>query len=278
MEPGSAARLPGHMANHGGPTSPPRAHRPRAPIMSVPPPLTAPLAPLRPPPPVTLTAPRPESERATNEYVENPFVSRGGHAATVEVPLAAHQQPPSSATALQRPQRLVIPPPAPPVTKQPTTVSFRKEQHQQQPGECTARRSIMCPECGRCRCDSCQQPRPLPECWICNNNYLCSADAIIDYASCLCCVKGVFYHCSESDGGESCANDPCGCGPERRAARWGCLTVLSCVLPCLLLYWPLQCGKKSVEACYSRHSRQGCRCRPPLNTPEKRLLDGSPDF
>ncbi|KAI4462565.1 sprouty [Holotrichia oblita] len=263
------------MANHGGPTSPPRAHRPRAPIMSVPPPLTAPLAPLRPPPPVTLTAPRPESERSTNEYVENPFVSRGGNAATVEVPLAAHQQPPSSATALQRPQRLVIPPP--PVTKQPT-VSFRKEQHQQQPGECTARRSIMCPECGRCRCDSCQQPRPLPECWICNNNYLCSADAIIDYASCLCCVKGVFYHCSESDGGESCANDPCGCGPERRAARWGCLTVLSCVLPCLLLYWPLQCGKKSVEACYSRHSRQGCRCRPPLNTPEKRLLDGSPDF
>lgn len=278
------------MANHGGPTSLPRAHRPRAPIMSVPAPLTAPLAPLRPPPPVTLAAPRPESERATNEYVENPFVSRGHPVVEPSsLPTSHHhhhhpqatqqhqqlqlqqqqQQPPT----VQRPQRLAIPPPPPPITKQPTTVSFRKE-----PPECTARRSIMCPECGRCRCDSCQQPRPLPQCWICNNNYLCSADAIIDYASCLCCVKGVFYHCSESDGGESCANDPCGCGPDRRAARWGCLTVLSCVLPCLLLYWPLQCGKRSVEACYSRHSRQGCRCRPPLTTPEKRLLDGSPDF
>lgn len=261
VEPGSAARFAGHMAHHGGPTSLPRAHRPRAPIMSAPAPQTAPLAPLRPPPPVSLVAPRPEAERSTNEYVETPF-------------RAAPPSPPPQPPRVQRPARLALPPPPPPVTKQPaTTATFSKELP-----ECTARPSIMCPECGRCRCDSCQQPRPLPSKWVCNNKCLCSADAIIDYFSCLCCVKGLFYHCSDSDGGESCADDPCGCGPEKRAARWGCLTALSCVLPCLLCYWPLQGCKRMVEACYARHSRQGCRCRPLLTTPEKRLLDSGPDF
>ncbi|KAJ8970637.1 hypothetical protein NQ314_001093 [Rhamnusium bicolor] len=163
------------MANHGGPTSLPRAHRPRALIMSVPP-LTAPLAPLRPAPPVTLTIPRPENERATNEYVETPFRA---------VPPSPPPQPPRT----QRPARLALPPPLPlPVTKQPGTASFSKEPLP----ECATRPSIMCPECGRCRCESCQQPRPLPQKWVCNNSCLVSADSVIDYASCLCCVKGLF--------------------------------------------------------------------------------------
>lgn len=264
------------MANHGGvQNNMPRAHRPRAPIMSAPAPITAPLPPLRPPPPVTLTSPRPENERSTNEYVETPFRAVPPSPPPPQPPRTLHQQQHQhQQQQQQRPARLALPPPLPPqpVTKQPIA-TFSKELP-----ECATRPSIMCSECGRCRCESCQQPRPLPQKWVCGNSCLLSADSIIDYVSCLCCVKGLFYHCSESDGGESCADDPCGCGPDRRRARWGCLAVLNCVLPCLWLYWPLRGCKRVVEVCYARHSRTGCRCRPSVPTPEKRLLDTSPDF
>ncbi|XP_056640727.1 protein sprouty [Diorhabda carinulata] len=253
------------MANHGGLTSLPRAHRPRAPIMNVPP-ITAPLAPLRPAPPVTLNVPRPENERATNEYVETPFK-------VSSPPATSPSPPPHPPRTLQRPTRLVLPT----ISKQPTSTQAAAATFSKQPpSECTST-SIVCPECGGCRCESCQIPRALPEKWVCNS-CLFSADSVIDYASCLCCVKGLFYHCSDTDGGESCADDPCGCGPDRRTARWSCLATLSCVLPCLWLYWPLRGCKKAVEACYVRRPRTGCRCRPPLPTPEKRLLDSSSDF
>lgn len=299
----------------------PRAHRPRAPIMSAPAPLTAPLAPLRSPPattfvpttttPVTsaptplsglvaaaaggpqvsLLAPRPETERSDNVYVETPI--RPAHREVPPPPPVAFVAASTAPPRVQRPTRLPIPPPPaaqllPPVTKQPQSAgAFGKEAAVPSPAIHDTRPSIICGECGRCSCPSCQQPRPLPECWT--STYHCSADTIIDYASCLCCVKGLFYHCSEADGGDACVDEPCNCGPDRRAARWGCLTALSCVLPCLLFYWPLQCGKHVVEACYARHSRLGCRCRPKattslvgtaqtINTPEKRLLDATPDF
>jgi len=322
------------MAYHGGPTSLPRAHRPRAPIMSVPAPVTAPLAPLRQPPQqassssslsstttpistlpsssssltsglvsgVSLTTPRPECERATNDYVETPFrVHPAVPPPSLLPPLSPPPPPrvPRLHGGLHHHHRVPVPPPPIPVTKQPSSggnglgigiglgistpaTTFCK---QPLPADCASRQSIICPECGNCRCSACQQPRPLPECWLCDKKCLCSADTIIDYVSCLCCAKALFYHCSESDGGTSCADNPCTCAPDRRVARWGSLAALSCVLPCLLFYWPLQCGKKAVETCYARHSRQGCRCRPPkcgnvpaANTPEKRLLDSSPDF
>lgn len=144
--------------HHGGQRSPPpRAHRPRAPIMSVPVPLTAPLAPLRPNPPpppttpttpqVTLAAPRPENERAANEYVETPFRAATQHpaAATPPTPPAAshHRHHP------QRPHRLPLPLP---VTKQPTTFGKDAAASSAAVSECSARSSIMCPDCGRCRC------------------------------------------------------------------------------------------------------------------------------
>lgn len=237
----------------------PRAHRPRAPTMSTVAPLTAPLGPLRPPAPVTLINPRPEKERASNEYVETPL-------RRTDPPTP----PPAPPRGAPRPRRLELPP-TPPVTKQPATISFQKERQ-----ECVTSNSIICPDCGRCRCESCQRPRPLPERWVCHKSCLLSADAIIDYASCLCCVKGLFYHCSETDSASAtCADNPCSCYPPKRAARWGCLGALSCVLPCLWLYWPLRGCKRVVEVCYAQHSRSGCRCRPPLPTPEKRLLDTS---
>lgn len=297
------------MAHHGGRTAPlARTHRPRAPIMSVPAPVTAPLAPLRPTaasvqPTVTLTAPRPDTERTANEYVETPF-----RPSAASLQQSEKTPPPPLAPRLERPGRLLLstnahhhhhhqqqqqqveariqsvastvhhqPLPAT-ITKQP--IAFTKEHPGAAASECASSGNIICQQCSRCRCESCKQPRALPERWVCHNACLCSADAVIDYVSCLCCVKGLYYHCSESDAGATCADDPCSCGPSRRLARWGCLSALAAVLPCLLCYWPLRACQRAVEAAYARHSRAGCRCppRPHAATPEKRLLDTSPDF
>lgn len=126
--------------------------------------------------------------------------------------------------------------------------------------------SITCPQCNRCRCEECQRPRQLPYKWICNDNFLCSAETIIDYASCLCCVKGLYYHCAKDHELDCdsetirCAEDPCSCAPYKRASRWGCLTALSLLLPCLLCYWPMRGCVSLCAKCYAKHSRHGCRC------------------
>lgn len=126
--------------------------------------------------------------------------------------------------------------------------------------------SITCPQCNRCRCEECQRPRQLPYKWICNDNFLCSAETIIDYASCLCCVKGLYYHCAKDHEIDcdsdtiQCAEDPCSCAPYKRASRWGCLSALSLLLPCLLCYWPMRGCVSLCAKCYAKHSRHGCRC------------------
>lgn len=309
------------MANHGGrQASLARAHRPRAPTVRAPAPLTAPLTPLRNPllqqfhnpttttttsqnqqqqqpnlnliinnnnhpyqltqispnnnnnnnNNVTLSAPRPETERTTNEYVETPFR-----------PTVVCEKVPAP-SVVPRPQRIPIRTPlqvGTPITKQPTAF-LKNAPNSLSNNECPSG-NIICQNCGKCKCESCKLPRPLPQRWVCDNSCLCSAETIIDYASCLCCVKGLYYHCSETDAGATCADDPCSCAPSRRLARWSCLSALATVLPCLLCYWPLRGCQRAVEAAYARHSRAGCRCPPRphhINTPEKRLLDSSPDF
>ncbi|KAF7402956.1 hypothetical protein HZH66_005223 [Vespula vulgaris] len=197
------------------------------------------------------------------------------------------------------------------VTKQP--VSFTKE-----PANALGSRtyepglSIICEYCGRCRCESCREPPPLPSRWLCNDSCFCSAETVLDYASCLCCVKGLFYHCVDGNGGgggpgsgatgpssmdvdngESCADQPCSCSGNRTLSRWACLSALTLAMPCLLCYWPLKGCVAVCETCYARHASQGCRCEPGVLTgsntssrhhaiandigysrdPEKRLLD-----
>lgn len=126
--------------------------------------------------------------------------------------------------------------------------------------------SITCPQCNRCRCEECQRPRQLPSKWICDDNCYCSAETIIDYASCLCCVKALFYHCSKDHELDCesetirCAEDPCSCVPYKRSSRWGCLSVLSILLPCLCCYWPMRGCVSLCAKCYAKHSRHGCRC------------------
>uniref|UniRef100_A0AAR5P225 Protein sprouty n=1 Tax=Dendroctonus ponderosae TaxID=77166 RepID=A0AAR5P225_DENPD len=195
------------MDGNGFPSAPLRG--PGGPV-----PISIPLTTLRPvPASVTLTAPRPEGDRRDNEYVETPL--RGPITPSSPVPL--HRPPAPS-------------PPQVPINKQP--VAFSKTSPAPSCG--TSRPSIMCTTCGRCKCATCRAPKPLPECWSCHGGCLLSADSMVDYVSCLCCVKGLFYHCSEADDMDSsCADDPCGCGPDRRVERWSCLAALVCALPCL---------------------------------------------
>lgn len=126
--------------------------------------------------------------------------------------------------------------------------------------------TITCPQCNRCRCEECKRPRQLPTKWFCDNNCYCSAETIIDYASCLCCVKALFYHCSKDHEIDCesetirCAEDPCSCVPYKRASRWGCLSVLSILLPCLCCYWPMRGCVSLCAKCYAKHKRHGCRC------------------
>ena len=127
--------------------------------------------------------------------------------------------------------------------------------------------SIICPQCERCRCLACRTPRPLPSSWMCHDKCLCSADACVDYVSCLCCVKALFYHCAcdaEDDACDAsdaaCADRPCSCSGPRPLARWACLASLSFLLPCLVCYWPLRGGVRCVEMCYQRCTSHGCRC------------------
>ena len=63
----------------------------------------------------------------------------------------------------------------------------------------------------------------------------------VDCCTCLCCVKAMFYHCSEDDSDDchmDASIDPCSCqGPGTGCAgRWGILGVLSVCMPCLLCY------------------------------------------
>lgn len=126
---------------------------------------------------------------------------------------------------------------------------------------------LLCEHCGRCRCGECTLPRPLPSCWVCNQEWLCSAQSLVDGATCMCLVRGVFYHCAADDqddheGDEgSCAERPCSCSGPHCCARWSFMAAMSLLLPCLLCYLPASGATLLGQRCYDRLSRPGCRCR-----------------
>ncbi|KAJ6663296.1 hypothetical protein lerEdw1_010432 [Lerista edwardsae] len=124
---------------------------------------------------------------------------------------------------------------------------------------------FICEECGRCKCAHCAAARSLPSCWLCNQRCLCSPENLIDYGTCLCCVKGLFYHCS-SDDEDTCADDPCSCGPGSCCARWVAMSFLSLLMPCLCCYFPTLGCLKLCQRGYDALKRPGCRCRNHTNT------------
>ncbi|KAJ6667968.1 hypothetical protein lerEdw1_016289 [Lerista edwardsae] len=120
---------------------------------------------------------------------------------------------------------------------------------------------LLCEACGKCKCKECALPRTLPSCWVCNQECLCSAQNLVNYSTCMCLVKGVFYHCTNEDDEGSCADHPCSCSHSNCCARWSFMSALSLVLPCLLCYLPATGCVKLSQRCYDQVSRPGCRCK-----------------
>jgi hypothetical protein len=122
--------------------------------------------------------------------------------------------------------------------------------------------SIICRECGRCRCKACREPRRLPERYLCHKKCLCSPETVVDTLSGMCLVKALFYHCGKDYAAEadSAFENPCSCSGEYAAARWGCMAAMTVLMPCLLCYLPMKGCSEAAEAVYARFTTSGCRC------------------
>lgn len=119
--------------------------------------------------------------------------------------------------------------------------------------------SNKCEDCGRCCCSECSRPRALPSCWLCGRRCMCSAQSAVEYGTCVCCVKGLFYHCS-SDDEDTCADKPFSCTQSHCCVRWTTVSLLSLLFPCLLCYLPAKGCVAVCQSCYDRVTRPGCRC------------------
>ena len=128
--------------------------------------------------------------------------------------------------------------------------------------------SIICRECGKCRCEACRAPRKLPEYWLCGNACVCSSETVVDTISCMCCVKTMFYHCGKDcyldestvEDSTNAFDRPCSCTGEHACARWSFMGVLGMVLPCLWCYLPLKGCAKLTQSVYQKCTATGCRC------------------
>lgn len=118
----------------------------------------------------------------------------------------------------------------------------------------------MCEDCGRCQCSECSRPRVLPSCWMCGRRCVCSAQNVVEYGTCVCCIKGLFYHCS-SDDEDTCADKPFSCRQSHCCVRWTTVSLLSLLFPCLLCYLPAKGCVAVCQSCYDRIARPGCRCK-----------------
>ncbi|XP_053563823.1 protein sprouty homolog 2 [Bombina bombina] len=117
-----------------------------------------------------------------------------------------------------------------------------------------------CEDCGKCKCQECTYPRTLPSCWICDKQCLCSAQEVVDYGTCVCCVKSLFYHFLNDDE-DNCADNPCSCSQPHCCTRWSAIGVMAMFLPCLWCYLPAKGCLKLCQGCYDRVNRPGCRCK-----------------
>ena len=78
----------------------------------------------------------------------------------------------------------------------------------------------------------------------------------IEKASCICCARGMLYHCmadADGDYGHPCV---CDTADDVNCRKWTALTFLSLFVPCLWCYWPLtachRCGI-GCGCCGGRH-------------------------
>lgn len=125
--------------------------------------------------------------------------------------------------------------------------------------------SVICSRCGKCKCAACRENRELPSWWLCGKKFEISAKSAVNMCTCVCCVKGIFYHYSKDYQQDSmdgmCSDEPCaGCERPQCLKRWACMALLSLCLPCLCIYWPAQCALVCCTACYNGCTSRGCKC------------------
>lgn len=190
---------------------------------------------------VSLTSPRPEPEREKNLYTEAPKK-------VLLQPLAASEAA-SAAAALPQKSHIsstVIKPSQKEVSKTTTEDSGLLME------------TIFCQDCGKCKCQACVRPRKLPQKWLCGGTCLASQRTVVDSLSCMCCVKGILYHCTKDqvDDGEPAEVNPC-----TTSRGWLAMALLWPVLPCLLAYPALNMCAKMTEAVYAKCTASGCQCQ-----------------
>ncbi|CAL8308248.1 unnamed protein product [Merluccius merluccius] len=120
--------------------------------------------------------------------------------------------------------------------------------------------SKRCGRCGRCSCGECTQRRVLPSCWLCGRRCVCSPQNAVENATCVCCVRGLFYHCS-SDDEDTCVDKPFSCTQAHCCTRWTAVALLTVVLPCIACYLPAKTCMAACQHCYDMATRPGCRCK-----------------
>ncbi|XP_002739802.1 protein sprouty homolog 1-like [Saccoglossus kowalevskii] len=138
---------------------------------------------------------------------------------------------------------------------------------------------LICPFCGLCKCAGCKSSKELPEKWLCDGRCLLSAESAVDYGSCLCAVKGTFYHCSSCVANEDedygCSDNPCLCskpGENHCCTRWITMGLMSMCFPCLVCYLPGKLCVRMCRACYGGTHHRGCRCPPRVQEQLNHLL------
>ena len=86
-------------------------------------------------------------------------------------------------------------------------------------------------------------------------------EKVIDYCTCMICVKGIFYHCSDDD---DIVENVCSCSGSKGKVlkRWTCLSILACFMPCLFCYLPAKGCLNLCRTCKSKDKRSGdCNLR-----------------
>eukprot|EP00096_Caligus_rogercresseyi_P008561 TRINITY_DN2758_c0_g1_i1.p1 TRINITY_DN2758_c0_g1~~TRINITY_DN2758_c0_g1_i1.p1 ORF type:complete len:286 (+),score=112.31 TRINITY_DN2758_c0_g1_i1:387-1244(+) len=220
---------------------------------------------------ISLETPRPTPHRTQNLYVETPSSK-----VVLQIPNSSssrsiHHHPKSSSIKSEfkqtppiicRQPGLLIPhkrrrdPPPTRLPALPSSTSSSSSTSSEEEEE-----SIICRDCGKCRCRACGTPKELPRKWVCSGKLLCSPETIVDSLSCYCVLQGAFYHCgkdSEEEGGEE--ERPLSCESRDCLPRWTALGALSLVLPCLWCYLPLRGCLRLANYVYGRASLTGCTC------------------
>lgn len=80
---------------------------------------------------------------------------------------------------------------------------------------------------------------------------------LLDCCTCMCCVKGFFYHCTKDTKDEGkIAEDPCSCqgSVNECMGRWGVMGIMSIFMPCLWCYLPFEAYFKCHDCMKSMNS------------------------